>query len=347
MSRRSPRTIHGNGRRRAALASIVVVLLAILTALGAVGVGSDRVAAQETSGYSIVQGEECRPLEPVGNGDRSVEAFYDYRSPDTDPSGWYYAYGPARELVREDTSQVFLYRGSDGLSLVFLHDGVGSGTTSGGAVEADLSGVPDDGEWAVRDDDYDGQDDDEFDGGSSPHATWAWNEGNRTDGGAYTGLAEDDWEEITVEMAFNEDSGQYPYDRWNGDPEDNEIDSWIARSGDETYELDMDEPITIVRGSCENAATTESTDTTTTAASETADEGGSTTDGTNEENTSENGSGDLPIDVPSVPEVPDLSSEGVNDWVSGQVADMSAANPLGIVVLVFALFAIALVTLRR
>jgi len=345
MSRRSLRAIGENGETRAVLAGVAVVVLAMLTVLGGVGVGSDRVVAQETSEYSIVQGEECRPLESVGNGDRSVESFYDYRSPDTDPSGWYYAYGPARDLIREDTSQVFLYRGSDGLSLVFLHDGVGSGTTSGGTAEADLTGVPADGEWVVRDDDYEGQDDDEFDGGSSPHATWAWNEGNRTDGGAYGGLASDDWEEITVEMAFNEESDQYPYERWNGDPEDNEIDSWIARSGGETYELEMDEPITIVRGSCESA-TTESADTTTTA-TETAGDGEATADGASGENASENGSGGLPIDVPSVPEAPDLSGEGVSDWVSGQVADMSAANPLGIVVLVFALFAIALVTFRR
>lgn len=343
----SPRVRGPNGDRAgSALATVAVVLLAVVTVVGAIGIGSEQVGAQETTEYSIVQGGECRPLEPLGDGSQSVEAFYDYRSPDTDPSGWYYAYGPARELVREDTSQIFLYRGSDGLSLVFLHDGVGSGTTSGGTVEAELTGVPDDGEWVVRDDDYRGQDDDEFDGGSSPHAIWAWNEGNRTDGGAYGGLEEDDWEEITVEMAFNEESEKYPYERWSGDPEDNEIDSWIARSDGETYDLAMDEPVTIVRGSCEDA-------TATTTATGTAGEGESAVDDATDgdtEGADENGSGGLPVDVPSVPEapnVPSVSGESVGEWVSGEIGDMSAANPVGIAVLVFALFAIALVTLRR
>ena len=111
-------------------------------------------------------------MEALGNGSQSVETFYDYRSPDTESSGWYETYGEARELLREDTSQAFLYRGSEGLSLVFLHDGAGPNTTSGGTVEAGISGLSTEGEWVVEDD-YEGQDDDTFDGGSEASASWA------------------------------------------------------------------------------------------------------------------------------------------------------------------------------
>jgi hypothetical protein len=359
---------------KSGLAGLSLVALAVLVALGAVGAGSIGVAGQATGNYVVIQGEECRPIEPLGNGTESVETFYDYRSPDTDPSGWYETYGEARELLREDTSQVFLYRGSEGLNLVFLHDGVGSNTTSGGTLEAEISGLPAGGEWAVRDDEYEGQDDDTFDGGSEASASWAWNQGSRTDGGAFS-LKGGDWEAFTIEMAFNEASSQYPYEKWNGEPEANEIDSWIARSGGETYELAMDEPITIARGSCEEAmagssspspagvgTTSEDTDGTdgTDAGSERDSDGDSP-----EETASENGSGDLPIDLPAVPQVPsvsnapavpelpaipdlpDVSSDAAGDRVGEELAGLTGTNLTGGLVMLLALAAIAFVTFHR
>jgi hypothetical protein len=360
------------------LASLSLAVLAILVVFGAVGVGSIGVAGQTTGDYVILQGEECRPIELLGNGTESVEAFYDYRSPDTDPSGWYETYGEARELLREDTSQIFLYRGSEGLSLVFLHDGVGSNTTSGGTLETEITGLPAGGEWVVRDDEYDGQDDDTFDGGSEASASWAWNEGSRTDGGAYS-LNGGDWEAFTIEMEFNENAEQYPYEKWNGEPAANEIDSWIARSDGETYALAMDEPITIARGNCDEAmagAGTTSEDTgSTDAGSETDSDGDST-----ESTASENVSGGLPIDVPAVPgmpsvpnvpevselpgapeipsapeapglpaipDLPDVSGGTAGEWVGEELAGSSETNPTGALVLILALTAIALVTLRR
>lgn len=349
-----------------------IAVLAVLVAFGAVGAGSTGVAGQATSDYVLVQGEECKPLEPLGNGTRSVAAFYDYRSPDTDPSGWYESYGEARELLREDTSQVFLYRGSEGVSLVFLHDGVGSNATSGGALETEITGVPAGSEWVVEDDDYEGQDDDTFESesegpDSEASASWAWNEGSRTDGGAYS--LDGDWERVTIEMDFNEGAEQYPYEKWTGEPEANEIDSWIARSEGETYELAMDESVTIARGSCEEAVAGTGTTTEDTADTETESEGGSDTDST-EGIAPENGSGGLPVDVPDVPSVelpdvpavpsvpsvpglpaipdlPDVSSDAAGEQVGEELTGPTGTDLTAALVMVLALAAIALVTLRR
>ena len=222
-------------------------------------------AAQQAAGDPIVvrQGEQCAPLEPLGNGTRTVEEFYDYRSPYTEPENsserWYSAYGDRiQELMLADTSQVFLYRGSEGLSLVFLHDGVSNTSDSGGTVAANVTGLPLGGEWVVQDDDYPGQDDDIFEAnGSTARAVWAWNNGNRSDGGAITGLANGTWEEIRIEPAFNQQSPRYPFERWDGAPADNRIERWIARSANgSTYELDMAEPVTIARGPCDDEAPT-------------------------------------------------------------------------------------------
>ena len=40
----------------------------------------DRSAAA-IEGHSIVQGDRCLPIEPMGDGNESVEDFYDYRHP--------------------------------------------------------------------------------------------------------------------------------------------------------------------------------------------------------------------------------------------------------------------------
>lgn len=102
-----------------------------------------------------------------------MTAFYDYRSPYTDPTGWYTSYGTTA-LQATDTSQVFLYRGSDGLAIVFVHDRTKAGTeTGGGTVDADVSGLPAGSEWAVEDDDYPGRDDVFTLSGSSAHAEWS------------------------------------------------------------------------------------------------------------------------------------------------------------------------------
>jgi len=285
-----------SGRRSARSTTVLIVaVLCVTSVFGFGAVASAPGAAQQAGanesgserGIVVQQGAQCYPLEAFGNGSTSVETFYDYRSPETNPPGWYSSYGNrTEELMAPNTSQVFLYNGSEGLSLVFLHDGVGTpGTTgSGGTVTMDISGLPADGNWSVQDDDYAEQDDVfDLDDGSA-YIEWVWNEGNRSDGGAYTGLEGNGWQEIVIEPRFNEASPRYPFERWNGPPESNRIDSWIARSANESggnvtgtagnatagvngstnltgpsattvngtsYELDMNDPITIARGPCD------------------------------------------------------------------------------------------------
>ncbi|PSP76305.1 hypothetical protein BRC86_01490 [Halobacteriales archaeon QS_3_64_16] len=211
----------------------------------------------EANGTDIVvrQNGQCYPISAFGNGSRSIEDFYGYRNPSMEPSGWYRAYGELQGLLREDTSQVLLYNGSEGLSLVFVHDGVSNTSGSGGTVVMNVSGLPAEGNWSVQDDDYRGQDDVFEVGGSRAHVEWVWNEGNRSDGAAFVGLGRENREEITVDPAFNEQSPRYPFEKWEGSPESNEIDSWVARSANGTsYELAMDESITITRGPCDGEA---------------------------------------------------------------------------------------------
>ena len=240
---------------------VVLALLAstIATLLGSVPAAAQQSGAPgaETNGTDVVvrQNGQCYPISAFGNGSRSIETFYEYRSPESNPSGWYRAYGELQGLLRQDTSQVLLYNGSDGLSLVFVHDGLANGSGSGGTVAMNITGLPAEGNWSVQDDDYDDQDD-VFDlRETSAHIEWVWNEGNRSDGAAFVGLGRENWEEIRIDPAFNDDSPQYPSEKWDESPESNVIDSWIARSANGTsYELAMDESITIARGPCDTEA---------------------------------------------------------------------------------------------
>jgi len=209
--------------------------------------------AQQASDAPTVirQSGQCYPILAFGNGNENVEEFYDYRSPYTEPQGWYHAYGELESLLREDTSQIFLYNGSEGTNLVFVNDGDSNISGSGGTVTVDITGLPAEGNWSVRDDSYPGQDDVFVISGTEAHIEWVWNEGNRSDGAVYTGLGGGDWSRITIEPQFNEDSPRYPYVDWEGSAEDNEIETWIARSANRTsYELNMSEPLFLERGEC-------------------------------------------------------------------------------------------------
>jgi parallel beta-helix repeat protein len=232
----------------------------------------ERSNASRTPRIALEQGGQRYPLTPIGNGTQPVEEFYGYRTPYSSPNnskGWYQAYGAgANRLERANTSQIFLYNGSDGLSLVFLHDGrPPDQNTSGGTVTADIVGLPASGNWTVQDDQYHQQDDvwAVAPGRSRAHIEWAWNEGGRSDGGAFVGLESGDWQRITIDMKFNERSVMYPFEPWNGPPRTNQVDRWIARSGTgRTYRLDMNRSATLVRCPCGAAGQSSATDTTAT-----------------------------------------------------------------------------------
>ena len=238
----------------------LVVTLAVLVALTAPVAGSATAVAPPDDGdqsYSIVQGDQCATIEPFGDGSQSVEEFYDYRTPETEPSSYLYGSFGTRSLQRNDVSSLFLYEGSEGTSLVVVHDRL-EGETPGGAATMSFEGLPADGEWAVEDDSYSqdigGGPDDEFvKGETSSRVTWTYAE-NRTDGGAFRGIGGDDTE-VTIEAAFNDDAEFTEYS--------SRIDGWEvvspSDSGNERLSLDPDQPVYLVSGDCSSHTVTDLT----------------------------------------------------------------------------------------
>lgn len=242
-------TISGTGTRS------VGVTIAIITAIVFATVGAGIGAAQSTpSGddgeYAVVQGDRCFTVEPLGDGSQSVEEFYDYRTPNTSPSSYSYSSFGTTHLQKDDTSSLFLYEGSDGVSLVLLHDQY-NGSSSGGAVTMQFGGLPADGEWVVEDDSYDGRDDEFSHRGTSSRITWVYTDG-RNDGAAFRGGLEDNFD-ITIDPAFNDAADFRVYE--------GQITDWQVLSategGHEQTSLDMSEPIEIQSGGCTSYAVTE------------------------------------------------------------------------------------------
>jgi len=268
-----------NSTRQPAVLSFLVALL-MISALFApmVSAQSEQPAADEPAAdeytYRIVQGDQEFEVEPI-QGDVSVEVFYDYRYPyqsREDPSwGRSFSSQGTTEFQQDSTSILMLYEGPDGVSLVAIHDKYyedRENGTAGSSVSWELTGLPDDGEWAVIDDDYDWRNetvekDDIHQLGANHRAgaagndgdppedvdarlSWVWSNG-RTDGMAYRGLGGDDVS-ITIDPAFNGNSYHRYGDnrRPDEDPDDPEegeeyngtIDDWqvvSATDGGEDY----------------------------------------------------------------------------------------------------------------
>ncbi len=236
------------------------------------------------SKYVLEQGNDCVPLAMVTtDDDLPVEEFYDYRSSDTTPSGWYSSYGPAQVLQRNGESVCYLYDGSRGTSLVFMHGQRGG--ERGGAVTFTVTGLPSDGEWAVTDDQYDAPTNyDRFrrtDDGWVVDWTWATDpdNGGGADGGAFRGLTSDDV--VRIDPAFNEDARLY------GDHYPGEVVLWSALTADSTgygwHTLHRDRSVVVRGGSCEQTdspkttTATQTTGTTTTTETTTASQTTATT----------------------------------------------------------------------
>lgn len=222
----------------------------------------DRGDADGTGEYALVQGDSCVPVTPL-SGDQPVEELYGYQLPaDTweteldvpDDGGPYYSATGLESLQRHDASVLFLYEGPDGLSLVVVHGKVGQSSEEGGSATFTVTGLPADGSWVVKDDQYFNRETgepaptnyDEWDvDGSTQTISWTWGQ-HGTDGGAFRGLGSD--VEVTVEPAFNEEAERlgrnYP----------GEVIEWQLLSGDiedpERTSLDMSTPITIRSGPC-------------------------------------------------------------------------------------------------
>jgi hypothetical protein len=209
------------------------------------------VAAQDDDSYAVRQGEDCVTITPI-TGDESVLEFYEYGGP-----GNYSAPGSTNNTYRSEgtedlqaanTSALFLYEDPNGtLSLVFLH-GANDTSSVGGAATFNITGLPDDGEWTVKDDKYDGpRNFDNWTHEDEYHRiNWTWDE-KRTDGGAYSGL--DDDFSVTIDPSFNEDADLYD-EFYEGT-----VENWTAVSGPrddpERTSLDLSEPVTISDEVCD------------------------------------------------------------------------------------------------
>jgi len=236
--------------RSTCLLVITCVVLVFGTIIGAGIVTAQSAPSQSDGQYAVVQGNECVTIDPLGNSSQSVEAFYDYRTPNTSPSSYNYSSYGTTHLQEDDTSSLFLYEGRDGISLVLLHDRY-AGDTAGGAVTMQFAGLPEAGEWVVEDDSYEGRDDEFTHDGTSSRITWVYTDG-RNDGAAFRGGLDDDVE-LTVDPAFNDAADFRLYE---GTITDWQVLS-ATENGYERTSLDMDEPIEIRSDGCPSSSVTE------------------------------------------------------------------------------------------
>ena len=237
----------------------VVVAMVASTSVGFAAASGPSSAAQEAGNadtYAVEQGGDCFVVTPV-TGNESVKSFYDYRTPFpnnpfSNATGQSYSSEGTTDLQRPNTSSLFLYRSPSGnLSLVILH-GATDDASAGGAVTFNITGLPEDGAWVVKDDEYQGESN--YDNWTSESGTtqvnWTWGAG-KTDGGAYAGLGETFT--ITIDPAFNREAALFG-EHYNGT-----IDNWtVISNGAGAYErrqLDMSQPVTISSGGCDGAAT--------------------------------------------------------------------------------------------
>lgn len=256
-------------RRILSVVLIGMLLVGIGSATGHVDLtgasSSTQQRAPPTDSYVVEQGSFCQPIEPL-SGNESIESFYEYRSHETHPDDverLYSSYGTTH-LQRDDTSTLFLYEGPNGLSIGTVHDRLG-GESEGGLVTLEFTGLPDESEWVVKDDNYTGDTRmDEFDrSDGQASASWAYQD-SRTDGGALRGGLDDEFA-VTVHPRFNEESAFADADLpVSGLPETGGVETWAVVSGsaenpNRTSLPSLSEPVTIRTGTCtEQAASTES-----------------------------------------------------------------------------------------
>ncbi|QIO21041.1 hypothetical protein [Haloarcula sp. JP-L23] len=205
------------------LAVVLVPISGVVAAQTAVNQTDDTRNQTANAEFVAVQGEQCTPMNAFA-GNESARTFYDYRipypaNPYINTTGDAYGSEGMEAFQQANTSVVFLYRDTndtanrsdDTLSLVFVHGEEGNANSTGGSASFDITGLPENGSWTVRDDDYNASDN--YDVWTvQPGATrvdWTWGDA-ATDGGVFSGLSAT--ETITVRPAFNEDaalSGQY------------------------------------------------------------------------------------------------------------------------------------------
>jgi hypothetical protein len=233
------------------------------------GVSSVDAQSGSNAQFSIEQDGKCIPIEPLSMSGLPVEEFYDYRTPDTDPSSYKYASFGTENLQRKNTSILFLYEGPKGLSLVMIHDKIDAG--AGGAVTFRMTNLPVKGKFIIKDDSYDASTNrDTFDyskhrnwngkESASANISWTWQRG-RADGAVYRNLGNDF--KITINPQFNENAVL----AGEGGPYNGKIKNWEVLSGNVNNptrtKLNMNKPVTITSKGCQSETTTQTTQQTT------------------------------------------------------------------------------------
>lgn len=216
------------------------------TALATDTGAADTVPDDNQTEFTVTQGEECYQVTPIGHAWETVSDFYDYRSRES--------HGTA-EFQENQVSNIFIHHGTEGYSLVVLHDKHGEFGNSpyGSTVTMEFVGLPEDGEWVVEDDTYEGQDDEFIHRGTRSKINWMWI-GNRSDGAAFRGLDTTDNLDLTVTPRFNEKAEHWGDWDWSGD-DTNRTETWrLFTERDETVALDMNESISITTDKCDSEA---------------------------------------------------------------------------------------------
>jgi cell division septation protein DedD len=231
----------------------ILVALALVTVPLAGSVVADGTDDDGDQSFVAVQNGQCTPITSFSDNE-SVRTFYDYRIPNADnpysnTTGNSYSSEGTRDLQRANTSIVFLYRdtANDTTSLVFVHGNEGNETSTGGSATFNITGLPEDRRWAVKDDEYNGSTNyDEWSADSGDTVVdWTWGSA-ATDGGAYAGLDEET--AIAVQPSFNEEA------TLSGEYYDGTVDRWEVLSNDTNVtrmELDRRETLFIVAGTCD------------------------------------------------------------------------------------------------
>jgi len=230
--------------RRSQARAVLLAGLLVVSSFAMAGVGG-AAPSGDTTTFHVTQGDECYEVSAV-SGDENVSEFYDYRTPN---ESYTYSSHGTQDLQRNQASNLFLYHGTEGVSLVMVHDKLGDGP-HGGAITFDISGLPSDRTWAVEDDSYGENTDDNFThSDTSSSIDWMW-QPNRTDGAAVRGLGGDNYEEITIDPGFNEAADDWGKWKWTGG--DNRTEEWRLLGADksEVASLDLSESVTIAKGEC-------------------------------------------------------------------------------------------------
>jgi PGF-pre-PGF domain-containing protein/PGF-CTERM protein len=232
----------------------MLALLMVTSLFAVAGVGS--AADGDPSTYVVKQGSQCWEVEAMGDGSQNVSEFYDYRSPETDPSSNYYSSFGTEHFQENQVSQLFVYNGSEGVSLVMLHDKMRNGPNAS-TTTFNVSGLPETREWAVEDDDYDGRDDEFHHSATESTIHWKWAK-HRSDGAAVRGLEDTaNYTAVEIQPGFNEDATYWGDWAYSGD-EANKTVAWklitepssnVSVPGNKV-ELDMNQNVTIEQGSC-------------------------------------------------------------------------------------------------